>query len=270
MRVIVVATSVVLLAGCRLSPNIDKVGADAKAQFQSQLNHEYGDTHAIVQKVSVVKTVAPKYEAEATIIVYNSTFTVPLTVTSDGNTTLVTAGDQKLAAEFGSALQRELANLQGKYSDYIINPAMFDMMPSSLKAAKSDFVARLNVVTPIDSEGRYYFGTGCAPHECTMNEAAWAIDKMTGKGTAVIMKYVPDLPGVSASDQRAHHFGDLAQSIATNDAAAKTSLASHETFLLFGATMDNLPPPLAAWAEQHGLTGMNVVNDIPAYQPPQK
>jgi hypothetical protein len=119
---------------------------------------------------------------------------------------------------------------------------MFDLMPASLKAVKNDFSARLNVVSPIDSDGRYYFGSGCAPHECTMNEAAWAIDKITGKGAAVIVKYIPDSPG----------------------------MASHENFQLYGATMENLPPPLAAWADQQGMTVMNVVPDTPIYQAPQK
>jgi hypothetical protein len=45
------------------------------------------------------------------------------------------------------ALQHDLAALVGKYSDYVVSPAMFDMMPGSLKtAAKADFIARLQVV----------------------------------------------------------------------------------------------------------------------------
>lgn len=242
MRIIVVAAFVTLLVGCHPSPNIDKVAADTKAQFQRQLNQDYAENHATVQSVRIVQTAAPKYEGEATIAVYNSTFTVPLMVTSDGNTTLVTVDGQKLATGFESALRDDLATLEGKYSDYIMSPAIFDTMPASLKAAKADFVARLQVVIPIDSNGRYYFGTGCAPHECTTNEAAWVIDKMTGKGTAVIMKYVPGMPG----------------------------MASHENFQLYGATRETLPPPLTAWADQHGMTEMNVVPDIPAYQSPQK
>jgi outer membrane murein-binding lipoprotein Lpp len=242
MRIAVVAISVILLSGCHQSPNIDNVAADAKSQFQRQLNQDYADKHATVQKVSVVQTTGPKYEGEATIAAYNSTFTVPLIVTSDGKTTLVIADGQKLATGFELALQHDLANLVGKYSDYVLSPAMFDRMPGSLKAAKADFSARLNVVSPIDSDGRYYFGCGCAPHECTMNEAAWAIDKMTGKGAALIVKYIPDKPGMT----------------------------SHENFQLYGATMENLPPPLAAWADQQGMTEMNVVPDIPAYQSPQK
>jgi hypothetical protein len=218
------------------------VTAEAKAKLQGQLNEEYADEHASVQKISVVQTTAPKYEGEATIAAYNSTFTVPLTVTSDGDTTLVTADGQKLAAGFASALQQDLATLTGKYSDYIMSPAMFQMMPASLKEAKADFVARLGVVTPIASEGRYYFGTGCAPHECGENEVAWAIDKMTGKGAAVIMKNTLARPGMDAET----------------------------TFSLYGATAENLPTPLAAWADQNGMTGWNMVPETPIYQLPPK
>jgi outer membrane murein-binding lipoprotein Lpp len=242
MRIVLAAISVILLSGCHRPPNINNVATDAKAELQRQLNHDYADKYATVQKVSVVQITAPKYEGEATIAAYNSTFTVPMIVTSDGKTTLVTTDGQKLATGFELALQHDLATLVGKYSDYILSPAMFNMMPGSLKAVKADFSARLNVVSPIDSDGRYYFGSGCAPHECTMNEAAWAIDKMTGKGTAVIVKHIPGSPG----------------------------MASHESFQLYGATMENLPPPLAAWADQQGMTVMNVVPDTPTYQAPQK
>ncbi len=242
MRIAVVAISVILLSGCHQPPDIDNVAADAKAEFQRQLNQGYADKQATVQKVSVVQITAPKYEGEATVAAFNSTFTVPLVVTSDGKTTLVTTDEQKLTTGFELALQHDLATLKGKYSDYILSPAMFDLMPASLKAVKTDFSARLNVVSPIDSDDRYYFGSGCAPHECGMNEAAWAIDKMTGKGAAVIVKYIPDSPG----------------------------MASHENFQLYGATVETLPPPLAAWADQQGMTNMNEVPVIPAYQPPQK
>jgi hypothetical protein len=262
MRIIVVAAFVTLLVGCHLSPNIDKVAADTKAQFQRQLNQDYADKHATVQKVSVVQTTAPKYEGEATIAAYNSIFTVPLIVTSDGKTTLVTADDQELAARFELALQHDLAILVGKYSDYILNPAIFDLMPASLQAVKADFSVRLKVIDLIDSDERYYFGSGCAPHECGINEAAWAIDKMTGKGTAVI---VIANPAISRDERLAQYaealvYGKDPRAIASNE----------ETFRLYGATMENLPPPLAAWADKQGMTKMNVVPDIPAYQSPQK
>jgi hypothetical protein len=44
---------------------------------------------------------------------------------------------------------------------------------------------------------------------------------------------------------------------------------AEEAFFLYGATKDNLPLPLATWADQRGMTEMNVVSDTPAYQSPQ-
>jgi hypothetical protein len=269
MRTAAVALSLILLTGCRASPNIERVTADSKTQLQHELTKNYAEKNATVQKVSLVLTTAPKYEGEATIAFDNSTFTVPLAVTSDGLTTLVTTDDQKLASGFELILQRDLANLEGKYSDYILNPAMFDRMPASL--AKADFVARLSVVALIKSDDHYYFGSGCAQHECGMNETAWVIDKTTGKGAALIMKYKPDDPGLSEADQRAQHTAEVAHSLVTQDATEAKALASHNYFQLYGAALDNLPPPLAAWADQHGMTKMNVGSDVPpAYQAPQK
>ena len=163
-------------------------------------------------------------------------------MTSDGNTTLVTIDNQKLEEGFQSTLQHKLALLDGKYSDYIVTPVIFELMPTSLQPAKADLSARLGVIVPIESDGRYYFGSGCMPHECTMNEAAWVIDKVTGKGAAVIMEYFPDQSGINA----------------------------HEEFRLFGATMDALPHPLADWADQHGMTEANVTADMPGYQSPSQ
>jgi outer membrane murein-binding lipoprotein Lpp len=262
MRIVLAAISVILLSGCHQSPNINNVATDTKAELQRQLNNDYADKHATVQKVSVVQTTAPKYEGEATIAAFNSIFTVPLIVTSDGKTTLVKTDGEKLATGFELALQNDLAILVGKYSDYVLSPAMFDMMPGSLKSVRADFSARLNVVSPIDSDGRYYFGSGCAPHECTMNEAAWTIDKNTGKGAAIIMVANPPM----THDE---HAGEMAQAIASGK-GLRAMASDEETFRLYGATMENLPPPLAAWADQQGMTVMNVVPDTPTYQPPQK
>jgi hypothetical protein len=129
-----------------------------------------------------------------------------------------------------SASNHEIPALEGKYSNYITDPSMSDLMPRSLKGAnRADFVERLDVVGPIVFDGQYYFGEGCKAHECTSNEAAWVIDKMTSRGTAVIMKDFPDAGGVSF----------------------------HEEFEIYGATLGNLPPPLQTWANQKGMTETN-------------
>ena len=242
MHRILFATMLVFLSGCRPSPNIDSVIAETKTQLQQQLNQDYADKHATVENVSLVQTAAPKYEGSAEIAAYDSTFDVPLNVTSDGKTTLVTIDNQQLESGFQSTLQRKLAVLNGKYSDYILTPAIFELMPKSLQAAKVDFSARLGVIIPIDSDGNYYFGSGCKAHFCTEDETAWVIDKTTGEGAAAIMEYMPERNGMDA----------------------------YELFHLYGTTLDHLPQPLADWAAQHNMNEANVVLDTPSYQPPPK
>ncbi|MGA2671953.1 MAG: hypothetical protein ABSE99_01885 [Terracidiphilus sp.] len=231
-----------IFSGCHSSPSINQVAADTKTQFQRQLNQDYADKHGTVQNVSIVQTAAPKYEGEATVAAFNQTFSVPLVVTSDGKTTLVIADTQKLSAGFDTALQRNLAILNGKYSDYIVSSDFFEMMPASLKEAKVDFVTRLNVASPIESDADYFFGSGCKAHECGENEAAWAIDKTTGKGTAVIMKNEP----------------------------ANAEMSADLYFRVYGINDGEFPRPLLEWAEQKGMTKMNVSFDTPAYQAPQR
>ena len=142
---------------------------------------------------------------------------------------------QELTNGFQLAMNHALAPLEGKYADYIGTQALLAFMPTSLTAAKADFTTRLEVVTPIESDGRFYFGSGCQAHECTMNEAAWVIDKVTGESAAVIMRYVPESDGIEA----------------------------HETFQLFGTTTDSLTKPLAVWAEQREMTGSDTIPETP-------
>jgi hypothetical protein len=101
-------------------------------------------------------------------------------------------------------------------------------MPGALKAVKEDFATRLSAVSPIvETEDGYYFGSGCAAHECGENEAAWVINKTTGKGAAIIMRSIPAIPG---------------------------GTAAHENFELYGT----IPTPLMDWAVEHRMTEGNV------------
>ena len=240
MRRLELAMFLMLLAGCHSSPSINTVTAEAKTELQRQLDQSYADRHSTVEKVSLIQTTAPKYKGQATIAAYHSKFDLPLKVTSDGNTTLVTVEDQPLQNGFQTALQHTLAPMAGKYSDYIVTPAIFELMPTTLQAQKAKLMEQLVVIVPIDSDDRYYFGSGCKAHFCTQDEAAWVIDKSTGRGAAVIMEYVPERSGMDA----------------------------HELFHLYGTTIDHLPQPLAAWANERGMTEANVELEMPSYQPP--
>lgn len=225
--------------GCHCSPNINQVAADAKNQLQHKLSQDYADKHATVQNVSIVQTTAPKYEGEATLTAFRQTFTVPVNVTSDGTTTIVAIDAQKLSNGFAAALQQDLASLNGKYSDYIIKSDIFEMMPASLRAAKFDFAERLETVSLIESDEQYFFGSGCKAHQCMSNEAAWIIDRTTGKGTAVVMKEEP----------------------------ANAAMPVYLSFHVFGVFDGReIPPPLLEWAEKNGMSNLNVVFDRPTYQ----
>jgi hypothetical protein len=114
------------------------------------------------------------------------------------------------------------------YSNCVLNGDTFALMPASLKAVKEDFATRLSVVSPIvETEDGYYFGSGCAAHECRVNEAAWVINKTTGKSAAIIMRYIP----------------------------ANAAMPAHENFELYGT----IPAPLEGWAVERGMTAGNVV-----------
>jgi hypothetical protein len=93
-RPIMILAAIIGLAGCERFPSPEKVAADAKVGLQAQLDREYTRTLPVVQKVEVVKLTAPKYDGSATITANDTTFTVPVAITSDGKTTILAVDDQ--------------------------------------------------------------------------------------------------------------------------------------------------------------------------------
>ncbi len=75
-----------------------------------------------------------------------------------------------------------------------------------------------------------------------MNEAAWVINRNTGAASAIIEQYYP-----SVAD------------------GMPPSIAFH----IYGATITDLPPPLAEWAENAGMTEMNSSEYGHTYTPPK-
>jgi hypothetical protein len=180
MKHLAIVVVVIGLTGCKPAPSNEKVAAEAKERLQAQLDHDHAGSHLSVQKIEVVKLSAPKYEGDATIEANGTTFDIPVAVTSDGETTIVAVDDQKLNAELLSSLQHRLAVLGTKYSDYVLTPTIFEIFPAYLKAAKTDFADRLQVIGPIASDQEFYFGSGCMAHQCGSDGAAWSINKKTG------------------------------------------------------------------------------------------
>lgn len=78
------------------------------------------------------------------------------------------------------------------------------------------FFENLSVSSELELKGNFYVGSGCAPHVCSIEESAFAINKETGEVFAVIL----------------------------NDG---------KTIKSFGVTSEqNLPAPLYAWYKEHG------------------
>ena len=78
------------------------------------------------------------------------------------------------------------------------------------------FVTNINVASEIEQKYNFYFGSGCSPHSCGIDESAFAIDIETGEVFA-------------------------------------SMLSNGETIQTFGVTTEqNLPAPLYAWYKDKG------------------
>jgi hypothetical protein len=82
------------------------------------------------------------------------------------------------------ALGDEFSALSGQNSDFILDNRFISVYPVELKRDIESFKSRLQTVSPISEDGRYYFGKGCKQHKCMTDEAVWVVDKKTGHLTA--------------------------------------------------------------------------------------
>ena len=77
----------------------------------------------------------------------------------------------------------QLAALNNQYSDAVLKPPYIGLFPAALTGDKTNlasFTGRLQTVVPIELQGGFYFGTGCASHDCGFpgNNTAYAIDAL--------------------------------------------------------------------------------------------
>jgi len=138
----------------------------------------------------------------------------------------------------------QLAALNNQYSDAVLKAPYIDLFPAALTSDRTNlanFTGRLQTVVPIELQGGYYFGTGCASHDCGFpgNNAAYAIDSQTGVAAVVIM--ITDW-----------------SSAPVGPSSGPPPPPPPTTFQVFGAQPNGLPPPLAGWAAQNGMTAANV------------
>lgn len=75
----------------------------------------------------------------------------------------------------------DLSKYLGKHPTEVFKEAMVMQKFKSLLGKDYDhFMDSLSVSSELQLKGDYYFGSGCAPHVCTIEEAAFVIHKVTG------------------------------------------------------------------------------------------
>ena len=119
----------------------------------------------------------------------------------------------------------ERINIEGHDSQVAVtSDAVFSLLPNALQRNKAKFAERLSVVIPVELVDTFWFGSGCAAHACDTDKAAWAIDKNSAKGYAVILTDSVDGP----------------------------------TFQIYGGEIDDLPGPIHLWALNLGMNRSNL------------
>lgn len=259
MRTIVSGIVAFALVSCSQSPSgsnsnsfaasdlISRVKGQAEAKIQAKLNADFGDRKAVVATVEVVKTGDAKFDGVAHVRAAEKTVDLPFTAVSDGATTIVTISDAEIGKQFAKNAEETVASLGGKYSDYVLTPSVFRLLPLAAQKNRALIAGRLQVVVPIEERDGGYFGTGCKAHFCTSDTAGWWISK-DGKRSVVVVAqwWEPTAYGKSQG------------------------IEGSVNWHIYGADIDTLPPSLSQWARGIGLSEGNVVGPDIQYTPPGK
>ncbi len=213
------------LAACSNGPNPSEVSASSSKQLQIFLDQQYGAGHATVKDIAVVKTDRSKFDGQATVIIDGSTIKFPMAVSSDGKTTIINPDMNFLNSQIQQISEKRISTLGGAYSDKILEAEFSRYFPPSLTHNLDEFRGRMETIVPVEDVGDYYFGSGGKAHSFGSDEAAWAIEKKTGKLCAVTMVY----------------------------SEASKFLPEYISFHTFGCSVKNLPAPLMGWAADHQM-----------------
>lgn len=120
-----------------------------------------------------------------------------------------TADKPNSAVDYSKYLGRQPAEIFDE-------PNIASKFKAILSKDYDEFVDGLSVATQIELKKDYYFGSGCAPHVCSIEEAAFAINKSTEQIFAV-------------------------------------QLTGGDSFRIYGASSGNaLPEPLRDWYRERG------------------
>lgn len=165
------------------------------------------DTHALMVPVAVVQPIAaalPVIAAEPAII--------PSPVTPQAASMAAVA-----ASAPSTPTSPDLSRYVGQHPFFILKDASIkDRLALFLLGEYPQFEERFEVARNLQEVDGFYFGSGCALHQCSMEESAFAINKETGSIVAAILTDGKDIR-------------------------------------LFGASeVANLPPPLLSWYRSVG------------------
>lgn len=211
------------LAACQQSTS--DISAKAKAQLQQSIDQALQSTAstASVSSVVVVKEEGNKYLGEATVDAYGGSFKEKFVILADSKQVMLNVDEMTKNALVAQIIGQRLSTLDRAYSDAILEPRYFTMMPPELQKNRDAFAERLQTIVPIEKIGPYYFGSGIKARSGGSDEAAWAINSTNGQGFAVVM--ITGKFGVSYS--------------------------------VYGAEPLKLPKPLLDWAVENGMNRSN-------------
>lgn len=218
-----------VVAACQ--PNTQTIGRQVGTQLQQQIDSTFREKPGEVEvaTMTIVHDTGHKYEGLAEVAAYGGRVPLRLSVVADVHNAIYNISPSAWSRFEQGVYAQKLAPLTSDanfvYSNVAVdNATILSCFPSSLKKDRQEFAERLATVDPVVRRGIYFIGTGCKAHECGSEQAAWAINSTTGKGVAII--------------QTVDRMGS-------------------EEFSVYGAQIEQLPPPLLEWAIQSGMTDMN-------------
>lgn len=220
-----------LLNAC--GPSTEHVSATVAAQLQERINNEIPEKPGTVSvsKVVVVQESGHKYKGLATVLAYGTPLTLSLQISADRKNVIYDLSSADWAEFLKAAHQSKFKSIDGKYSDVAVRDELiFTSFPATLAQDKAKFAERLQVVSPVQRDDNMVFGSGCEPHLCTFEAAAWIINTTTGRGSAII-----ETTSIPTGSEPMKHFA------------------------VYGENIEHLPPRLLEWAVDSGMTSLNSV-----------
>jgi hypothetical protein len=219
--------SLLPLVLCACAPSEAEIAGKVKVELAQRLAPEFaGDQTAVqIAGVVVVQEGSNKYRGQASVNAFGASLPLKVSLLADRKNLIVDTDAGEWRDLITAIHRQKLKVVENQSSDIAAsNDVVFSSFPAVLKKHREAFAERLQVVRRVESRGVYWFGSGCMAHDCGSNEAAWAINRDTGKGVAVIMIARPGNAPEAGSAQAAA----LAAAVAESEAASEAAEAAIE------------------------------------------